>query len=251
MKCLSINLWNTNEPFKIRMERLKTYICKNNPDIICLQEMSFINKISQVSFLQDEFNYNVIYSKSGVWEGREEGLAIATKHKVIYSNSLNLPTKNAYNDMQRIVLCVSVLIEGIEVTVFNTHLAYHINSAKCREYQALFIKELINNNPSSNIILCGDFNRFDNENNDFYSLVQRNLVNVKMPPYDSSCDDKSFSKSNCFVSDELWPNRNIDYIFVSPNGEFINTLCMNSNDGFFPCSDHYGIITKGHFINEL
>ncbi len=250
MECLSINLWNTNAPLLTRMERLSAYIDFKKPDVICMQEVSFVDGVLQIDFLHHMHGYNILYCKSGTWQGREEGLAIATKSNSILNGFVSLPTINAYNDMQRILMYACVEIEKQIVTVINTHLSYHIKSKENREIQAERIKNFIEQQQFENIILCGDFNRFGGEEKDFYSIVQDDLLNLQLIPYNTNKMEYSFCRLNEYVSKDLWPDRNIDYVFTSPNGQFTSSLCMNAHDGFLPCSDHYGVLAKGEFGNE-
>ncbi len=245
IKCLSINLWNINPPLNSRMDSLKKFITETNPDIICFQEVSYLGNKLQIDFLKEDFNYEFIYAKSDNWEGREEGLAIASFYPITNYEVIHLPSNNSKNDMQRILLRVDVSINDTILSVYNTHLAYHKDSRLCRIHQTKEIAKTINtaHNCNSHVILCGDFNSFPKDEILEYIINDRSIL-YNTCLYDSF----SFSNANKYVSPKLWPNRNIDYIFASQKCRFESRLCMCETDGYPVCSDHYGVISKGDLL---
>lgn len=249
MKCLSINLWNINNPLEERMSALDRFVERERPDIICFQEVSRVANDLQITNICNKYSYNLQYEKSGEWLGREEGLAIASLYDFVDIHRYELPMTNSYNDMQRILFKCSILYHDKLLNVYNTHLAYHINSNETRKYQNEFIANQLknDNNSASTFILCGDFNCFNNEST-IFSFLDKNGVNY-FSSNDNLMSSYTFDSSNQYCSPELWPNRNLDYILFSKNGDFTGRLCMTGRDGFQPCSDHYGVIISGDFYN--
>lgn len=251
MKCLSLNLWNINFPIEIRMKALNDFVTREFPDIICFQEVSYYKGKLQIADICHDNGYDVFYQKSDLWNGREEGLAIASKKCMEYKDVYLLPNDYSYNDMQRILLKCQILIDGQLISIYNTHLAYHLKSDKTRLLQNAFISEKILSeyNLDSNVILCGDFNCFLNEKT-IYSILKDNgleMVNAE----NSFQELYSFDERNPYCSNDLWPNRNIDYILYSTNGSFQKRLCMTGTDSYEPCSDHYGVIIEGEFTHDI
>lgn len=247
MKILSINLWNINEPLNIRMNNLINYLKTISPDIICFQEVSFQGINLQIDNLLHHNNYIYIYAKSDIWNNREEGLAIATKNKIVQYNTYYLPTASAFNDKQRILLYIKVIIGEIELNIYNTHLAYHKRSDLCRIYQINYVLDIINKNHSNRdiILLCGDMNETPDDKNVYLRIIN----NKKIPFIDSWIENESaysFSSKNIYVDKSLWPNRRIDYIFSNDKLLLFSKLCMHGNDGFDICSDHYGILAADY-----
>lgn len=242
MKCLSFNLWNINEPVDERMKNLSNFIMTEQPEIICFQEVSpYLGKI-QVSDLLLSAGYHFVYRKSGVWNGREEGLVIATRFQFYDSGFKYIPSQFSFNDMQRILLYATIQYGEKSVRIYNTHLPYHIQSTKSREIHLKFIREVIeqynNNHP---FLLCGDFNTFPNEN-----LIERYLLKgLQLKDTWIGTEEGSFSLLNPYVSPELWPGRRVDYIFADKHFTMSAKLCMTGIDGYAICSDHYGILACG------
>ena len=243
MKVLSINLWNINEPLEARMKNLSVFLEVEVPDVICFQEISPHNGVPQIDYLLNKNGYTYMYKKSGIWQGREEGLAIATKQRLVNISSLYLPNNDTWQDMQRLLVSADIIIEDQKITFYNTHLAYHLNSEIARRIQVNKIIEHIKNEKSIDdlIILCGDFNEDPNVSN-IYPMI----INDSLGFRDSwEGNAYTFSSCNSYVEKRLWPDRRIDYIFHSPNLTFKSKAAMTETDGFHICSDHYGVIAHG------
>lgn len=225
------------------MSLLQENLTKIKPQIICFQEVSLINGKPQIAQMMHSLQYSLVYQKSGMWQGREEGLAIATCLPVIEVKYYFLPMEHAYNDMQRILQKVIIQYNSKKLCILNTHLAYHIKSGPCREIQMDFICSVISSlkNKYDYIILCGDFNCFELELTHIDFFLKRSLL------IDSALEKKNtFSFNNPYVSAELWPNRRIDFIF-SNNNDLVSDICMYNNDKLSICTDHYGVLAQGEF----
>lgn len=243
MKFLSLNLWNINEPLETRMENLSVFLGAEVPDVICFQEVSPINGVPQIDKILNQNGYTYEYRMSGIWQGREEGLAIATRHRIGSFVSIRLPNKDAWHDMQRLLVSSDIILEGKKISFYNTHLAFHINSESARRTQVKIILEYISKNqsPDDYIVLCGDLNEDPNVNN-IYPII----VNDGLGFLDSwEGGNNTFSSDNQYVEARLWPNRRIDYIFYSPNMTLQSRAVMTETDGFHLCSDHFGVIAHG------
>lgn len=249
MKCLSVNLWNINLPIEPRMEALNVFVSQEKPDIICFQEVSYFNGKLQIEDICHNNGYYLTYQKSDLWNGREEGLAIASQKKIVHKNVFFLPNDYSYNDMQRILLKCQIIIDEQSIIVYNTHLAYHLLSNKTRLLQNSFIADKMKSDivSNSNVILCGDFNCFLGEKTICSILNEKGLEMINT---NSSSELFSFDKRNQYCSEDLWPNRNIDFIVFSLKGHFKKRLCMTGMDNYAPCSDHFGVMIEGGFIHD-
>lgn len=242
MKCLSLNLWNINPPVVERMDSLSRYINAEKPDIICFQEVSPFKGKVQISELLTLAGYRFSYRESGVWKGREEGLAIATTLNISDCGFKIIPNSYSFNDMQRILQYVVVCYRGNVIQVYNTHLPYHMLSKEGREVHLRYICDVItrrrNNNP---VILCGDFNSFPGE-----GLIEKYILgDLGLTDTWTGKEENSFSSSNRYASPDLWPGRRIDYVFADRRFNLKAKLCMTDNDGYAICSDHYGVVASG------
>lgn len=243
MKILSINLWNINEPLQARMDILEKYLIAEEPDCICFQEISKVNKKIQVEDILNKLHYEWSYCLSGFWKGREEGLVIATKtyHKLIENKELPL----IENDMRRIFMGVELKhpVYGL-LYIFNTHLAYHITNGNGRISQIkAILKSMSLYSGKGSVILCGDLNE-DPYQGKLYDFINNyEGINLK-----DTCDKKliTFSQNNRYSTKDLWPERKIDYIFYSGEINLKSSLVMVEGDEYGCCSDHYGLLAKDY-----
>ena len=243
MKILTLNLWNINEPLIKRMRILKKFLIDVEPDCICFQEISKVNNTIQIDQILRELNYKYTYCLSGLWKNREEGLVIATKlpHKLILSKKLTL----IKNDMERSVMGVEILHSKIgKVYIFNTHLAYHISNNSGRLEQIKEVLEYIQGYANKGVIIfCGDLNEAPDQGKLYHFIESYEKIKLK-----DTCDSNliTFSSKNKYVSNELWPNRKIDYIFYYGNINLKSKLVMVEDDEFGCCSDHYGLLAQDY-----
>ena len=242
MKVLTFNLWNINECVDERMNILGKYLESSRPDVISFQEVSYHHSQLQVENILIRLNYNYEYHTAHFWEGREEGLIVASRFPIVNKDVINLPL--AQNDENRIALVVKLQIDkGTAISIINTHLSYQLDNRDDRRQQISTIlahaKSLIKQREP--VILCGDFNE------DYkYGYVYDEIINAGFS--DSWTNDYkgiTFSARNPYVVPALWPDRRLDYIFHSSSiiSNQSSSIVMDSIIDNTICSDHYGLLS--------
>jgi len=94
LRVMSVNLWNTNRPYMMRMTGLSKLINNIRPDIIAFQEVSpspVGNSSIQLDDIPSLSSYHIKYDYADIWKGREEGLAVASKVRPLDSRVVQLP----------------------------------------------------------------------------------------------------------------------------------------------------------------
>lgn len=243
LRVMSVNLWNTNKPYMIRMTGLSRLINNIRPDVIAFQEVSpspLGNSSIQLDDIPALSSYHIKYNYADIWKGREEGLAVASKVRPLDSRVVQLP-KQAHQfsddtEPNRIAQVLYMVVHDYPVFVINTHFSFRPTSTLLRKSQGQRIvreiEVLLDANPESRIIVCGDLNCFESD-------LQSELLSteyIRNPWRYRS--DYTFSSSNRFADSRLFPNRWIDYI-LTVNMNFRD--CLVHSDLKHPVSDHYPI----------
>jgi endonuclease/exonuclease/phosphatase family metal-dependent hydrolase len=229
------------------MEEFHRFAATVQPEVIALQEISPINGEPQVNRIAGSLGYELHYAPSGTWKGREEGLAILTRHSPAVVDVAELP--RAKDDMSRVALAAILpeRQEFPEVVVLNTHLAFQRKDGRARELQInaclTFAKRMMGDRRE--LVLCGDLNNFPGEHI-LEEVLQSRLVRLHScwEKYDvGTGQHETFSKDNPWTLPELWPGRVVDHIFVS-SGLRINSceIVLTGTDGWQPVSDHFGVL---------
>ena len=220
LSIFSLNVWNLNHNYKLRMETLDNYLIDLQPDIVCLQEVSVDPESGQLQTNELPMYSSVssqLYSTQGKWEEREEGLASFSKLPIIAFNSFMLP--DAPEDMQRRVQLLVVEYNGKSVIIGNTHLAYHPDHEEDRVRQCEVIEKHLQHAAmlfnTTEIILSGDLNTVpDSPSIDVLRSSSLGLVEI----FEESTEREtafSFPKESPYMDEALWPDRWIDYMFAS------------------------------------
>lgn len=244
IKIASLNTWNLNRAYKARMALIDEYISKSSPDIICLQEISLEDPggAPQTHYFTNALrNYCELYSSQGKWGEREEGLSTLTRLPVVAFQSLMLP--DSENDMQRRVQFAVLKYSESKLIIANTHLSYHLDSEEGRIKQVSRILEHLERlsvqHGTKNIVLAGDLN--SSPESEAVSVIFSSKLGFIDPFKESGLQARKFSfpRSSPFSNEELWPDRWIDYIFVTGPLEATSvSLALDGERGQPFVSDH-------------
>lgn len=246
LKVLTLNVWNVQADPSIRLDTLSSVLEASDIDIVLLQEVSRVDGTLECELVAQQAGYTeCLYSPAGRWQGRDEGLAILSRWAVQHTETHALPSDPS--DMAR-VLQLAVLLApegGARVLVGNTHLAYHLNASAIREAQVEAILAMLSSKlPQSVMCLGGDFN--DTPDSRAVALVTADQrLRFRDGWIEGGGDEPgwSFESRNPYVSPDLWPNRRIDYVFVSGCVEVQHaTLMLEMDSASGPVSDHYGVL---------
>lgn len=149
---------------KLRINLITDIIIKNNPDIICFQEVSLIslqilkNKLSSnYKYLYEtDYFYDEIFKRN-----REVETIIFSKYPICNYQVYGLDGNLRYNnsliraEFEKFVLYNVYLQAGSKQSPGQEHLWFHYT--RCRIDQLKKIKELIDKDTKP-VIICGDFN---------------------------------------------------------------------------------------------
>ena len=229
MKILNLNIWNYKN-WNERMPKIITFIKKQNPDIIVLQEvrddLEFNKKgDNQAKQLNRELNYPYysFYSISDKTKERPEqynrfcveGTAILSKFQIVKTKKIML--KKHPNDRYSCGnLYVKIKMENKTVDL----LAVHFSNSELTSLLHLIesLKQIKKEN--INPIIVGDFNMFDFE-------LLKNLTEEK---FVSSMSYKKYLS----YPEKKWT---LDYILIPKKYKFKSFKCLG--DGL---SDHKALI---------
>jgi len=247
LRILTFNtyFWNSRlivNNFKNQFE----VINKLNPDIIFLQECTWLNNDDNKikSFKQIGYKY-VILSKTTILENNNYyGNITFSKFPIKYHSIIDLTVDGCIDNHN----CIHINI--FDIDIFGMHLDVYDSSDKTRINQLNILFKYINENISSNnIIILGDFNLLNkyqlNKETIEYIIKHDKLRNVvtHFEAIDTILNNdfidiydfinKDFPKLTCCF------DRRIDYIFVkkSHNLNIKDINCIKSD-----ISDHYPLI---------
>lgn len=221
------------------ISKIKENLQSVGADIAGLQEVDHLsnrtNKQDFLSIFKEQSSLaNVAYFPIDLQGfGDTYGLAQISRTKLSKSNSFKLPYPYVYEKdevKKRIVIRSLVIINGVQIAFYNTHLSYENvkmpNGKSVREAQFEYLLELLNNDPCPYKVVTGDFNV---ENFDEYELFENNgynIVNNENSKFDTyRGDDSSFNA--------------IDNIIYSNRLELKQCEMLEDN-----CSDHNMLYAK-------
>ena len=149
LKILSWNVW-----IHCHFDQVKDFLNTCDADIIGLQEVQSDDKERDIIGYMVGRGYEYVFAPIELsWGGKTYnfGPALFTKHKILSSETYNLP-----DSKNRIALKADIEIEGKIIHVFNTHLVHtHQQPDEIQESQADSIIQLL---PKTSTIVMGDFN---------------------------------------------------------------------------------------------
>ncbi|WP_280362036.1 endonuclease/exonuclease/phosphatase family protein [Nocardia wallacei] len=239
---ISLNLWNINEPYDIRMSRVQEYLIQETPDMVLLQEVSPYGENLQLSDCIPK-GYNYLFEPAGSWMGRLEGTAICSRHPIVRGSCIDLPMVDG--DAPRRLLTATTTIGGRRILLASAHLAFQIENSNLRSVQATMIakhlKQLMEDDDAATWTILGvDANSEPME--EPYEILTSVGLNDAAEMF-GQADAATFSKANPFASPALNPGRRIDYVFVSSHmrvSMFELIFCERES----LVSDHYGLLVR-------
>jgi endonuclease/exonuclease/phosphatase family metal-dependent hydrolase len=138
VRILDLNIWNYNEPWEARRERIIDLIRSTVPDVVALQEIRGRDWGTDVRHQADQIlarlpGYSAVWEPAHYWqpgqghnEGRLEweGLAILSAHPMVDRAvaRLSRDPQDERDSFQRLVLGAQVQMPGGPFWVFDTHL---------------------------------------------------------------------------------------------------------------------------------
>lgn len=225
LRISTFNIQNDFSKYDLsKSETIKKYVLDNKIDILGLQELySKCSNDLEKLFLGS--NYSLFgryrFFLKHILNRYNEKTAILTKNDVLESKTYHLPFFPS--PLKRIVTKTVIFYEGVNISIYNTHLDY--KSEKIKEKQLKKLIELISHDDNL-IILMGDFNLKNNNPifNDFESKMKSYGI------YRVELDEKTLKGSKY--------KREIDHIFLSDKFKLRKKEVIKELD----ISDHYPVL---------
>ena len=152
------------------------FINKQNPDIICMQELTDAYEKKLKTLIPYQFTGENRFNQKSIWYSHfGEKNAIITNLNIINTKTFSLSKdlnklgkRSLLSIFPRIATVTTVTKENQTFTVINTHLDHLSNYA--RKIQLIYLKQIIELNKEP-IILTGDFN-LNTENESFQDFIK-------------------------------------------------------------------------------
>jgi endonuclease/exonuclease/phosphatase family metal-dependent hydrolase len=137
LRLLDLNIWNVNEPWTARRDKIIDLIATTAPDVVALQEVRYCDWTADVRHQVDQIidalpGYRAIWQPAHYWEPGDahnegqiewEGLAILSPHPIVDQALLRLSRNagDARDHFQRLVLGAQVRTPAGPFWTFNSH----------------------------------------------------------------------------------------------------------------------------------
>lgn len=260
VRVLTWNVWWRFGPWEQRQPAIIATLRETGADIVCLQEVWATEDGSdQASNLADALGYCFARTPAPFWEGVSFGNAILSRWPILSVETHLLPqTGNKVGPRSAVVATIDAP-HGPTVVIC-THLDYRFDHSADRIAQVGMIAELVltlrgNVESSFPVIVAGDFNAVP-DSDEVRALTGRTTPLAQGVVFQDCWelvgDGSGFtwSSKNEYLADSTWPNRRLDYVFVSwprPKGlgkpESAKLIGSDPVDGVTP-SDHYGVVVE-------
>lgn len=238
IKLLTYNIWFSDIYINKRINLLVKLVNEKNPDVICFQEVRkdvlavLVNKLKSYKYWETSLNEDKYY-----------GVVIFSKFKKVKTNIFKFKKTNM--DRHFIIMELN-LDNNFKINIVTTHLE---SEFKIKDYKDSFKYFQFNNllkylKNFNNVVICGDMNISEKENNLF-----------KLDNYWSDCwildgsnIEKKYTfdyKTNMFINNKTKYRSRLDRVFIKNNGllKLDRFDLVGNSKGLIP-SDHFGIIVN-------
>ena len=247
LSVMSYNIWFSEYERNERLKSLIYIVNKENPDVLCLQEVLS----NEYEKLKLKLNYDYYFPNS-IEEGTY-GCVIFSKYNIVKSKIIKLPSK-----MDRNLLISQINInfkcgdvdEFEKMVITNTHFEseFSTTSNPTKEQQYKFVSAILNKlfKDYGNVILCSDTNVTKIEN-EFFNKV---FIGMGDAWIDTGSDQNNeYTYDN--VTNKNLKFRNIvlrsriDKILYKNKGSTkpINFKLITGIENMIQPSDHHGILS--------
>ena len=265
MRIVTWNLWwRFGDNWEARHEAITATLAELDADIVCCQEIwAERDGPNQADLLGEVLGMNVAHHPRFGQRGLSFSNAILARTSIVDSSSHSLAvgdpsSPEGQQSGHRTAVVARVARGDGEITVICTHLEHRFHLSEIRQAQVSTLCELTASHHDPEgfpIVMAGDFNAVPS------SEEIRLLTGERPPPvpglvwsdvWAQAGDGPGFTWSgqNPYLHQAMWPNRRIDYVFVStprpvPQGNItsVRLIGTESVDGVVP-SDHYGLVVE-------
>lgn len=255
MRILTWNLWWSFGPWVERQQAIRSVLAEENADVVCLQET--IVGSDQVQDVARHLDMHC--ARSSIENRRGQGMAnaILSRWPILASRTVLLPAGDGQPQVRTVLVCILDTPWG-HWPVATTHLDHSFDGSGVRLEQVDVLADIVREERAAvqgalPMLIGGDFNAVP-DSDEIRRLTGRTavrhpqLVFADLWELQGSGDGHTWSSSNPYLADANWPNRRIDYLFVTwprvkPAGHPIRTWLAGTSpvDGVMP-SDHYAVV---------
>ena len=258
VRVLSWNVWWRFGPWWSRQPGIARVIGDSGADLIGLQEVWVEQDgANQAAVLAAKLGFHHATGPLHFRDGLAFTNAILSRWPLADVVSTALPDATG-DDGHRRVLAATVRAPFGPVPFFTTHLDWQFDASAVRQAQvaalARLVEARIGAEPPFPAVVTGDFNALPGAD-EIRSLtgeapppVAGLVFTDSWPAAGRSDPGWTFASSNAHLANATWPNRRIDYVFVSwprpkPLGSVTGCELVGTEatGGVFP-SDHYGVL---------
>ena len=253
------NVWWRFGPWEQREAAIVATLRAQSPDIVCLQEVwASDGGDDQARRLAEALGFAYGRTPSPFWEGYSFGNAVLSRWPILSCDSRPLPDERG-QPSHRSALVASIDAPFGVCKVISTHTDYRFDRSATRLAQTQALAHFVadeRGNPESDfpVVLAGDFNALPDAD-EMRHLVGRTQPEVGGLVFHDAWElagdggsGHTWSSANPYLADSTWPNRRLDYIFVSwPRPKLVGTpvACRVAGnepvDGVMP-SDHFAVV---------
>ena len=255
MRIATWNLWWRFGDWESRQVAIRQTLEQVNADVICLQEVwSSETGDDQVKELAEHLNLHFVRTPERWWKGHSFGNAILSRYPIAESEAVRLPPVDSPGTRWALLAVLDRL--GTRIPVICTHLEYRFDQSVRRQEQVKAIYQLVasNHDPEGHpVLLAGDFNATPN------STEIRMITGEAPTPVEGlaltdawpQCNESpgwTWDKANPYLEDATWPQRRLDYVFVSwPRPAPMGNIAAAHLAGVEPvdgitASDHWAVV---------
>ncbi len=271
LSVLTLNLWHDSGPYERRVERIRDWIDRLDPDLIGFQEaLRADDGADQVTELLGDRPYHVDYIEASRFQREGSrfspgglGNAVASRWPISDRETLVLPDATAVGrppDAERRA-AISVALDSPfgEVGFTCAHLHWRLRDGAIRERQVVALCDFaLRRRPASGFppILAGDFNAAPESAEIRYVSGLQSLEGRSVALLDAwstageGGPGYTWDNRNAYAALELEPDRRIDYIFAGfPVRTGVGRLsacrvvCNDEKGGVWP-TDHFGVYAE-------
>lgn len=274
MRVLTWNLWYEFGPWERRQDAIRRVIARENADVMCFQEVFCARTNESTHSFADDLARDLGFhsvTSDGPWFPRrgselvgEEtamGNAIVSRWPIESHGQITLPGKDVDAGYRKAVFARVATPWGLWPIV-TTHLNHRFDESAVRVRQVDALTDLIvelRGDPSTDLppIVGGDFNAVP-DSDEIRRLTGRTSPrhpDLVLSDVWEQCGDgagHTWRADNEYQHDANWPNRRLDYVFVTwprpkPMGHPIRSWLAGVqpelvNGGAIHASDHAAVV---------
>ncbi len=242
LRVLTLNLWGDNPPLEERMAALVTYLERERPHVVALQEVADLEDRTQADSLAEASGYPVVHLVDTgrlLWPG--EGLAILSRFDAEPATTVALPHGPEDAHPRAFQQLLVTAPDGTLIRVGNTHLAFRLGSTGLRSKQTKRIREELEG-LTQPVVLMGDLNDVAGSE-PLRVLTDAGFVDCYAAVHDQ--EGWTFHPANPYADQQNLLERRVDHV-LARGFEVIDAAVVFTGEDAPVVSDHFGVRTTLH-----